>query len=111
MGPLDEGLYRHPWMQEDYHEWGTDQETHTLVVHSFYRYPENPEYGFFVKSYGPRMYDVGPVKFTGATAKRSGTCYHHSTHEAITEHIEKMYLKDQDMEKVYDLEDLAVAPF
>jgi hypothetical protein len=108
MGPLSE-IYRHPWMQEEYHTW--DFEEGSSVFRIFYRYPESPSYGFFVKCYGPSMFDVGPVKFTDGTAKRSGTCYHHSTAEAVTEHIEKLYLKDQAMDKVYELEEFIVAPF
>lgn len=107
----DEGIYVHPHLEEAYHTWERNLETLQWETVAYYRYPETPDYGFFVKSYGPRMYDVGPVKFTDDTAERSGTCYHHSTHDAVTEHIEKMYLKDQGMEKVYSLDELLVAPF
>lgn len=108
MGPLAE-IYRHPWLEEDYHTW--DVEDGLAHFKIYYRYPESPDYGFYVDCYGPTMFDVGPVKFFDHTAVRSGTSYHYSSAEAVTEHIEKMYLKDQGMEKVYDLEELAVAPF
>lgn len=113
MGPLTE-IYQHPWMQEAYHTWDTEEGISVFRI--YYRYPETPDYGFYVKCYGPTMFDVGPVKFdddvvTFASAERSGTSYHYSNADAVTEHIEKMYLKDQGMEKVYSLDELLVAPF
>ena len=108
MGPLTE-IYQHPWLQEDYHTWDTEEGISVFRI--YYRYPETPDYGFYVKCYGPTMFDVGPVKFTDGTAERSGTSYNYSNADAVTEHIEKMYVKGQDMEKVYSLNELLVAPF
>ena len=107
MGPHFE-VYLHPWLQEDYHTW--DTEVGIQVFRVFYRYPETPDYGFFVKC-TPGMFEVGPVRFNDGIAERSGTSNLYSSHENVTDHVEKMYLKEQSMEKVYDLIDLILAPF
>ena len=104
MGPLPE-IYQHPWMQETCHTWDTEEGLSVFRI--YYRYPETPDYGFFVKcTLG--MFEVGPVSFPDGVPERSGTSNLYSNPESVTEHIEKMYLKDQGMEKIYDLDELAI---
>lgn len=107
MGP-SAGLYIHPWIPEAYHTY----DIHSVNI--YYRYPESPEYGFFVEKRDDFVFHVGPVRFEDGIAIKSGegqACYDHAT---ITEYVEKMYLKNQAMGKVHSLEELLpseLAPF
>lgn len=108
MGPMPV-LYIHPWMDEHSHSWDLGQDSSCTIA---YQYPESPGYGFYVQAYAAGMYYVGPIKFhEDGSFVRSGTAEGFTSSDRVTEFVEKLYLKNQAMEKVHDIEALLVAPF
>ena len=115
MGPLISGyggtgqvLYKHPWIEEFGHTWTRDEDGNHCD--SYYRYPESPAYGFFVRT-SAEVYVVGPVRFAAEGPERSGTAEIVRDIDAVNKIIDGMYMHGEGMEKVHDLEELAVLPF
>ena len=112
MGPTPT-LYRHPWIQEDFHVWYSDPISNQSYCTLYYRYPEDPDYGFSVTCYSWSPYELTPVKFTGGPGIPTirGDVARYVDEDELTRHIDMMYRRGVPMEKAHSILDLELAPF
>ena len=102
------GLYKHPWIPEDYHYWGTEESGRMCEI--YYRYPETPDYGFVVKCMEDGIYVLTRTKYDyNNTANSTGDSYQYVDIEKMEHHIEKLYVKE-DMQKVNEIYELGLSP-
>ena len=112
MGPTPT-LYRHPWIKEDFHVWDDDPISNQSYCTLYFRYPEDPDYGFSVRCFSWSPYMLTPVKFHEGPAfpVARGESIQCTDVEEITRHIDKMYRRGISMDKAHSILDLELAPF